>query len=111
MNLREEDNLSRIDKTSEFILSTKCPIFGSSTAVESIKILGHSFITTIVQILYQTANLENVIKVWTSNIYTRLCVNRDYVSYTSCTIEYMEISMTVLPLTVTYYRQEIELFY
>ena len=30
-NLREEDNLSIRDKTAEFILSPKCPLFGGST--------------------------------------------------------------------------------
>ena len=30
-NLREEDNLSTKDKTSEFILSPTCPLFRGST--------------------------------------------------------------------------------
>ena len=34
-NLREEDNLSTKDKTSEFILSPTCPLFGGFTVVES----------------------------------------------------------------------------
>ena len=32
-NLREEDNLSIKDKTAEFILFPKCPLFGGSTVL------------------------------------------------------------------------------
>ena len=32
-NLREEDNLSIRDKTAEFILFPKCPLFGGSTVI------------------------------------------------------------------------------
>ena len=32
-NLREEHNLSIMDKTAEFILSPKCPLFGGSTVL------------------------------------------------------------------------------
>ena len=35
LNLRREDNLSLKDKTAEFVLSPKCPLFGGSIVVDN----------------------------------------------------------------------------
>ena len=59
-NLREEDNLSIKDKTAEFILSPKCPLFGGSTIALVGVQLGSKYISTldiyILPIIYSLLN-------------------------------------------------------